>query len=57
MRTFHFQKRHTGLSPSGQPMWRLGLRIGYWPCLQGYFIEVDLGAHRYCWWYGTPSYK
>lgn len=35
----------------------LGVRVGYWPCLRGPFVVLDLGTHRIDIWWGLPSYK
>lgn len=44
-------------SPDNRQQWSLGLRIGYWPCLRGPYVQVAV----LCWvvdlWYGLPSYK
>jgi len=52
-----FQVNHTALSPTGAPAVALGLRVGYWPCLGGPFVQLALATRRYDLWYGRPSYR
>ena len=44
-------------SPEGIPVWSVGLRFGYWPCLKGPFISIAFGKNSLDIWYGLPSYK
>lgn len=53
----HFEHNRTRQSPDGRHAQTLGLRIGYWPCLSGPYISVEIGSHRLDLWYGTASYK
>lgn len=33
-------------------LWALGLRAGYWPCLDAFFVELSLGPWRPAVWFG-----
>lgn len=35
----------------------VGIRIGWWPCLHGPFVSLDVITHRVDLWFGLPSYK
>lgn len=39
----------------GFPALALGARIGYWPCLYGYFISFSIGPGSLHVWYGLPT--
>lgn len=34
-----------------------GVRLGYWPCLQAPFLQVNFWTWRAEVWYGYESYK
>jgi hypothetical protein len=34
-----------------------GVRIGYWPCLRGPYVQLAFHCWRLELWYGLPSYK
>ncbi len=57
MRTLRFQhkltQRQTG---TGKYIVQFGLRVGYWPCLTGWFIAAYVGKHRLYLWHGLASY-
>ena len=36
---------------------RLGIRIGYWPCIKSPFIQFAIGKYIFDFWYGLPSYR
>ncbi len=44
-------------SPAGRPSWGFGLRVGYWPCLRGPYLQIALGTRRLDVWHGLPSYR
>lgn len=48
--------RENKRSPRGVPIFAVGLRIGYWPCLRAPFISVSLGFVAVDVWYGLASY-
>lgn len=38
-------------SATGRPTWALGGRVGYWPCVQGPFLQLTAGRkHLSVWW-------
>lgn len=51
------QHRRSRQSPQQRHAQSIGLRIGYWPCLGGPFVAIDLGSHRWDIWYGRVSYQ
>lgn len=61
MKALRFAVRpgHTKLSKTGETLRVIafGIRFGYWPCLQGPFIEIAFHTTRIELWYGLPSYK
>lgn len=40
-------------SKEGDRSWGIGGRIGYWPCVQGPFIQFGIGFRRISVWWGT----
>jgi hypothetical protein len=42
-------------SSEGRRSFGIGLRFGYWPCVNGPFIQVGYGFGRVSVWYGTES--
>jgi hypothetical protein len=55
-----FRKRHRRSRTqqgTGRHAWTIGLRLGYWPCLKGPFVVVEIATHRFDFWYGLPSYE
>jgi hypothetical protein len=55
-RRLRFAVLRTSKSPEGRHAWALGVRVGYWPCLRGPHITINIGTRRYYVWYGLPSY-
>lgn len=51
------QHRRSRVSATGKHAFSIGLRLGYWPCLGGPFVALDLGTHRLEAWYGRESYR
>ncbi len=44
-------------SPDGRRVISFGLRVGWWPCLQGPFVSLSIGRVSLDLWYGLPSYR
>jgi hypothetical protein len=57
MKRIHIQHRRSRTTLRGVHAQSIGLRVGYWPCLGGPFVAVDLGSHRVEVWYGRQSYR
>lgn len=57
MKRLRVQHRRSRTSPTGKHAVSVGVRFGYWPCLGGPFVVVDLWTHRIDIWYGRPSYR
>lgn len=59
MRTieWHFANRLTKSDGHGNHVLAYGARVGYWPCLNAYFLQVTIGKHILEIWYGLASYK
>ena len=49
--------RNTARSEDGRSVIRLGVCVGYWPCLRAPFLQVGLGRVTLDIWFGMPSYK
>lgn len=32
-----------------------GFRFGYWPCVDGPFLQINLGTYYRSFWYGTEA--
>lgn len=55
---FHVAHRHTTRKPfTSTRVQALGLRVGYWPCLQAPFVQVTVGSHIFEVWFGLESYR
>jgi len=52
----HLELNKTRPSPNGSLAFELGAKVGWWPCLHGPFISIQLGFRRIDFWYGTPRY-
>ena len=53
MRTIQVQIRRTPQRPStGQYVQAVGVRVGYWPCVKGYFLQAVAGSHQFEIYYG-----
>lgn len=33
----------------------IGVRMGYWPCVRGPFVQVNIGRYYRSWWYGLEE--
>ncbi len=42
-------------SPDGRPQYALGLRLGYWPCVGGPYLQVALGPWSVSVWFGLAA--
>jgi hypothetical protein len=49
--------RRARQSPRGRYALSLGLTVGYYPCLRGPFVKVDLLSHKVTIWHGLPTYR
>lgn len=56
MPDLHLTISKSKTSPGGRHVKALGIKIGYWPCLQAPFISVVLGSRIIDLWWGLPSY-
>lgn len=54
-RKFRWVCRPLSRSPDNRPMFALGARIGYWPCLFAPFIQVTFWRWHFEAWHGLPS--
>jgi hypothetical protein len=43
--------------PDGANQLALGLRVGYWPCLRGPYVQVVFACWRFEAWFGLPGYS
>ncbi len=55
-RRLHLELNTTRPSQDGKHAFELGAKVGYWPCLRGPFISIQLGFRRLDFWCGLPSY-
>lgn len=55
-KSLHVQHRRSKRSPKQRHAQSFGVRVGYWPCLGGPFLAIDVASHRWDLWYGRPSY-
>lgn len=49
---FNYSVRRNKTSITGQYTKALGLRVGYFPCLKGPFIEIAVWSYSLAIWYG-----
>lgn len=56
VKRLRIQVAPTARSSSGRHAYALGLRVGYWPCLGGPFIQMAIATKRLDLWFGRPSY-
>ena len=47
--------RPTNHSPEGRRVIKIGVSLGYWPCLCAPSIRLNAGVHVVEVWYGTQS--
>lgn len=57
MRKFRWHVRRNKESPEHQPSIGFGLRLGWWPCLRGPYLQVAFLYWRLDMWHGLPSYR
>lgn len=55
--SIHGSVTKTPLSPASKPVRAFGVKVGYWPCLRGPFVQVTIWTRNYQIWYGLPSYQ
>ena len=56
MSGFHVMRRLTDVSPEGRHVQCLRFGIGYWPCLNAFFVQLGIGKYLYDFWYGEASH-
>lgn len=52
---FHGQIRRFSCAPDGRQMMALGVRVGWWPCLNAVFLQVAFLYWRAEVWFGQPT--
>lgn len=57
LRKLRFYARRNAESTDGRTAFYVGLRVGYYPCLDAPFVQLALAYWRFEFWYGLPSYK
>lgn len=57
MKTFRHAVRPTKQRADGVRGFRLGVTVGYWPCVSGIFVQLYVGFWVHDFWYGLESYK
>lgn len=57
MKRLRFLARLNQTAPDGSVVICLGLRVGWWPCLGGPFIQLGVWKWRLELWYGKETYK
>lgn len=45
------------MSPKGQHAQSIGIAVGYWPCVGGPYVRVQLGSYTFDVWYGTAGFR
>jgi len=55
MKRFRMLRGRFDASPDGRQSWGVGFRFGYWPCVQGPYLQVAYGVSRVSIWWGTPG--
>jgi hypothetical protein len=55
MRRFRFFIERTKRSPEGRHAHGYGLRIGYWPCVKGPYLQVAFAIWRADLWHGLAG--
>jgi len=56
-RCLRYAIRPNKLGPQGTPSLGYGFRFGYWPCLQGPYLQLAIHQWRIEVWFGLPSYR
>lgn len=51
------QVRRLKRSADGRQSLGVGVRVGYWPCLNAPYVHLTLGPWRVEGWIGLPSYQ
>ena len=52
MQGFCFKRSLTQTSPDGRHALHLGIRFGYWPCLNAVFVQVAFWCWVFTVWHG-----
>lgn len=56
-RGLRYINRRSRTSDDGRHAWAFGMRVGYWPCLKGPFVNIEFAIWRIDIWYGLPSFE
>ena len=56
-RCWRYNLRPTKKNRKGERVLAIGMRVGYWPCLNAPYIQVAWGYYTLEVWHGFPSYK
>lgn len=44
-------------SDNNKQVFRVGICVGYWPCLLAPFLQISVGKKTIDIWFGMPSYR
>ena len=55
MRQLHWNIRRNASDARGRTSVGLGGRFGWWPCLDGPYLQVEVWKWNWSLWYGLPS--
>lgn len=54
----HFEIHRNKQSPTRRYAWAFGMRLGYWPCVRGPFVQLSFAIWVMSFWIGdlgTPD--
>ena len=56
---WHVRDGHTMTASDGSVIRvrSFGVRVGYWPCLRGPYLELSVNTRRLDIWFGLASYR